>query len=63
MPRLAEDEMTVVLNIRVPATLKTQFFAAVKKSPDQDASKILRAFMRRYISSRKTNVDHLLDHF
>ena len=59
MPRLNEDEMTVVLNIRVPATLKTQFFAACKKSPDQNAAQVLRAFMRRYVAAQKKT--HIID--
>lgn len=54
MARLSEDAVTVVLNIKLPVTLKNEFIAAVRKTPDADVSKVLRAFMRKYVSSKKT---------
>lgn len=48
----APAEMDFV-RFQLPLTLKQDFEQAVKRFPDQDMSKVLRAFMRDYVSKAR----------
>lgn len=49
--RKTNPSALVGLNVRMPPELRTAFVTLAKRTPDMDAAKVLRAFIRQYVAA------------